>query len=108
MTEAIKLGIKSVLEQRKEYDALNYINELEKENAELEEIRGQQARIINNDTIRIERLKVQIEEMKKGYECCNEYEKCLIKNTDCIVFSKKGKEKYKQFIKNQKEGVLDD
>ena len=35
MTEAIKLGIKSVLEQRKEYDALNYINELEKENEEL-------------------------------------------------------------------------
>lgn len=45
---------------------------------------------------------------EKGYECCNECEKCLIKNTDCIVFSKKGKKKYKQFIKNQKEGVLDD
>ncbi|MCQ2088177.1 MAG: hypothetical protein MJZ37_08980 [Bacilli bacterium] len=43
---------------------------------------------------------------EKGYECCNNCEICTVKYTDCIVFSKKGKAKYKKFVENQKKGVL--
>lgn len=38
--------------------------ELKKDNTELEDIRAQQVRIINNDTVRIERLKKEIAELK--------------------------------------------
>ncbi|MCQ2589254.1 MAG: hypothetical protein MJ179_02415, partial [Treponema sp.] len=45
--------------------------EVMKDNEELEEIRAQQARIINNDTKRTERLKAQIEKMKCCTTCVN-------------------------------------
>lgn len=57
MTEEIKLGIKSVLEQRKEYDALNYINELEERLETVIQSLHEQCEIVSKQVEQIEKLK---------------------------------------------------
>lgn len=61
------------------------LSKLEKENEELNEIRNGQARIINNDTDRIEKLEKEIAELKAQIEkmkCCHSCKNCEINFTN--------------------------
>ena len=77
MTKEIKLGIKSVLEQRKEYDALNYINELENENEELNDFQNSQLAKVLKENAQLKEYVTMLsfldEQNKKEIEKLNDY-----------------------------------
>lgn len=74
MTDEIKLGIKSVLEQRKEYDALNYINELEERLETVIQSLHEQCEIVSKQVEQIEKMK-NVGNCKHSMKCAKWNEK---------------------------------